>query len=707
MAQPPYEASVQPDSLPGRPAPRFPDEISPQAEGAGIGRAIQDVGSVVQQVVEKAQSQARQTQVTDANNQLQTLMLGLTHDPKTGAFTKQGKDAFGLSSQYLPQYDAQSQAIVDAVPDERARQAAVQMQAHVRNQLSEQLDTHEISQHEKYGIQTAQASVKLAQQQAASNYNHADIIASNHETIDLSLQNLAQRQGWSPDELNQARQEAYSSLHTDVIDRMLADDKPVLASHYLDTVKGEMDSSKAFAASRTINEYLRQKDNEAKQDIADRFQDSMQAAQFGLPNPVTVTRKEMDVLYPKDAQRRWDGLQMTVESGAQARQYDQMTPGDIQVDLAKRLPTQGGPEATYQIHNYDMLTRAADQSLKARAADPAQFAIDTGQGWKPLDFRSPQNALAELRSRANSADTVGEQIGGPVSLLTKGEAKQVADALDSAPPTQRLSTLTALYQAMPDERAYFSVLHQISPHSPVTAIVGQKVSPNPLQSPSWYDPNFAASPADAERILTGESLLNPQGTQKGDEEKGGFKQGFPMPPDSPGSGLHSQFARASADMFRDRPELADAHYAAFRDAYAALMSEKGDLSGVQDSSTVAKALKMSLGTTVDFNGQTLSVPGGMDPTKFQGNVARAVELVATASGAPADWKNRISGYQLRELGALGSGRYELVNGNAPLVRPNGKGPFVIDLGALPTDTSKPFVASREQMDSAAVEALSR
>lgn len=673
-----YSPQIEPDALPGRAYPRLPDEITPAAFGGQVGHAIEGAGEIAQQHYDSVMAQSRQTQLTDAHNQLQGLMGSLTRDPQTGAFTKEGKNAFGLNQQYLPQYDEAADKIVQSVADPRARQAALLASQQVRNQLSEQLDTHELEQHKQYSVKTAQDSVKIAADQAASNYNHPDIIANNIDTMDVSLENLAHQQGWSDEQLQAARQEAHSSLHTGVLDRMLGDDKLPMAKAYLDTAKNDMDPARVESAARAIDARLKEKQNEAKQDIADRYSDSMQAAQFGLPNAVTVSRKEMDILYPKDAQRRWDGLQSTAEAGAQARQYDRMSPQEIQDDLQKRMPTQGGPEAAFQIHNYETLARAADQSFKARAQDPAQFAIDSGSGWKPLDLSDPKTAMAELRSRANSAPTVSEQVGAPLPLLTKPEAKQVSASLDNSPPAQRIQLLETLHQSLPDDRAYFSVLRQIAPHSPVTAIVGSKVGqPDPIHTPAWYDPKFGGNPADAERILAGDALLNPPA--KNGEEKGGFKGGFPMPKETPGADLQSYFADQTKDLFRSRPELADAYYSTFRAAYAGLAAEKGDYEGQMNTAREKQAYQMAIGHTLDFNGQRVMVPQGMDPTRFKGLVDKAVSVAAPAYGAPADWRDKIGGYQLRELDGVGSGKYELLNGNMPIVV-KGK-PFSIDLHA--------------------------
>ena len=697
MPLPDYQASVEATGLPGRPYPRFPDYVSPEETGASIGEGIENAGSVENSVFQKQQAAAKvaenkaiETQVTDAHNQLQTLNLGLTHDPQTGAFTKQGKDAFGLTGQYLPQFESGAQQIIANTPNPAAQAHVQQAVDQFRTHLTEQLDAHELEQHKQFDLRTTQSSIKLAQQAAAENYNHPDIVASNHDTIAFSLGRLAKQQGWSDDQLAEAKQESFSSMHSDVIDRMLADDKPQMAQHYLDTVKDEMDARTAWSAARTIDAHVKEKQNEQKQDIADRFSDSMEAAQAGLKNPVTVSRAELNVLFPKDAQRRWDGLQSMAQAGAQAKQYDKMPAADVLADLKSHEPTEGGPEAAFQLRSYGILARAAEQSLKARTNDPAQFAITSG-GWQPFDLSNPKAAFDELHTRANTAPQVSRQLGVPVPLLSRQETAQLASSLDNQTPAQKLGTLTAIHQAIPDERAYFDLMRQIAPHSPVTAIVGQKVSEPKDDSPAWYDSKFAPTLADAQRILTGEALLNPAKAEKAGEEGGRAKGTFPMPDEN--KHLRIPFAQSVGDMFRDRPELGEDYYGAYKDAYAALLAERGSFKGEDDSAVHREALRTAIGPIASFNGQNFAVPSGMDPTAFTGAVRAAVAAQAKALNAPEDYEKRIRGYQLREVGALGSGRYELVNGNVPLTRPDGTGRFTIDLRANARDYAPPPAAN--------------
>lgn len=665
-----YQAGVQPEGLPGRAIPRLPEEVPQAAFGGEIGRSLENVGSVVQEHVDAVMRQAQQTQLTDAHNQLQAVSLDLTHNPQSGAFTKQGKDAFNLGQQYLPQFDQASQKIIDGVPDPKARQAATLAAAQVRDHLGEQLDTHELEQHRQFGISTAKASIALAQQTGAANYNHPDILATNKDHIDASLESLGQQQGWSDDQLSDAKQESHSAFHTDVVERMLGDDKTQMADVYLKANKNELDARTYESLASHIAAKQKEQQNEQKQDIADRFNDSMEAAQAGLTNPVTVSRKEMDVLYPKDAQRRWDGLQSMAQAGAQSKEYDQMTPEEIQADLDARRPTQGGPEAAFQLRSYGILSRAAEQSLKSRTSDPAQFAIDSGAGWQPLNLQNPQNALAQLRSRANTQQDVTEQVGVPVPLLSKPEAKQFTQALATAKPSDAAAMLAQLRQTLPDERSYGSVLDQIAPHSPVLAVAGSLTNAPPKASaPSWYDARFAADPQAAAGIIDGQQILSGKGEEKA-------KGGFVLPPDEDSgskSGLATTFRNEaggdSNNLFQGRPQTAELYYDAFKAYYAHLAAEKGITNGQVDPDLAHEAAHAVLGDTVRFNHTDISVPHGMDPTRFRTLARTGIADAAQRAGVdPALVKAGQDSWGLAEIdGSLGSGRYAVVDGNGRYV----------------------------------------
>ena len=247
--------TVEPEALPGRPYPRLPDEANPQAFGSSVGHGIEQAADVLQTVHDKVQAQARQTQLADAHNQLQALSLGLTHDPTTGAFTKQGKNAFGLDQQYLPQYDQGAANIAAGIADPKAKLAFTnQVIPQLRNQLSEQLDTHELTQHKEYADQTAQASISLAAGAAAANHNHPDIVNDNKDTVLYNIKQLAQSKGWSDEQTQFHTQKALTEFHSTIIDSMVGQGQLSQARTYLyqQTAAGEIDPKASDGLQRMM-----------------------------------------------------------------------------------------------------------------------------------------------------------------------------------------------------------------------------------------------------------------------------------------------------------------------------------------------------------------------------------------------------------------------------------------------------------------------
>lgn len=247
--------TIEPEALPGRPYPRLPDDANPQAFGSNLGHGLEQAADTLQSVHDKVQAQARQTQLADAHNQLQALSLSLTHDPTNGAFTKEGKNAFGLDQQYLPQYDQGAQKIAGGIADPKAQLAFTnQVIPQMRNQLSEQLDTHELTQHKAYADDTAQASISLAAAAAAGNHNNPQVMSDNKDTVLYNINQLAQSKGWSDDQTQFHTQKALTEFHSTVIDSMVGQGQLSQARTYLyqQTAAGEIDPKAADGLQRMM-----------------------------------------------------------------------------------------------------------------------------------------------------------------------------------------------------------------------------------------------------------------------------------------------------------------------------------------------------------------------------------------------------------------------------------------------------------------------
>lgn len=701
-----------------------PRKITPRMEGSPIGEGLAQVGEAVQR---KYQSDA----ATWAGDQLAQLRVsaltsldkakdGVTGDPGDFALNYQA----GFDKQSAPLIQAAqgnapaTQMLSKGIRDLRdslwehnqrweAEQRVGYRQESVQNNLSTQLPL--VEAHPEIATQVGSTLMDQINSIGGDQKNRFALARTMHEQVSVAAANGLARQnpqsvlkglndpdsasadlkgvmsGLSDGARDALRQKANNQLGEPVYGA-LANKDTKSAQATLDSVKSIMDPHTHWELQRTVDAQVKEKENEQKQDISDRFQDSMQAAEFGLKSPITVTRSELNVLYPKDAQRHWDGLQTLAAAGAQSKQYDQMTPEQVAADVHKSEPTVGGPEAAFAIKGYEMRARAAEQSLKARSQDPAQFAIDSKLGWQPLDLTKPEDALANLRSRANSQPSISEQTGVNTPLLSKQETQQFTSWLSAQPPDARLQTLAALRTSLPSDQAYGSLMRQVAPGSPLTAIAGATLDkPSGASAPNWYDPKFTTSPIVGQRILEGEAIL------KAKDEKG-IKSPFPMPKDED---LKDAFASAvggsSSDLFRGRPDTLESYYAAYKAYYAAESSRQGVSNGVISPSIAERAAESVIGHATTFGHSDVVVPAGMDPTKFEGTVQAASDAALKEAGYSDKDTKALSGYGLRELGdTLGTGRYVIINGAGdPLKSKDGKRSVILDLSQAKAVDKKP------------------
>jgi hypothetical protein len=558
MADLSYEATVQPDALPGRPNPRFPDEVTPQAYGAAVGQGIENAGYIIQGVHDKVVRQAQQTQLADAHNQMQALSLQLTHDPQNGAFTKQGKNAFGLDQQYLPLWDQGVQSIVASVQDPKARQAAQIAAAGMRNQLNEQLDTHELSQHARYNVQTAQASIKIAQQAAAANYNNPNIIASNRDTVDVSLQNLAQQQGWSDEETQEATHQAHVDLYQGVLSSMLTDKKIDMAKSFVASIpEGDITPAERKVATLAIQ---KGEADQTAQGVVDTFRN------MG-PTLGAKALSQVDKLDDPDLR---SATYTAVEHGlSQWHAEAQQVHGDAIMGLEARLAsgktTANDVGLVYQLHQQGALTSAEAGTTIGRIQKAQEkgveddswlrYASSAYQNATPLDPRDKdvkgavdavfQNATQGTQPGSqewiNRGADIAQRTGvTPDSLISWSRSQLVsanpAQAAQAAMAIERVSEANPRGTpfALDDkDKAMAKIINDavIAGTDPATAVTNaREIQAMPdaekLRLGQMYDKKQYA--ATAEGALRSELKNQP-------EYKGGFFQGLPdLPPSMTG-----------------------------------------------------------------------------------------------------------------------------------------------------------------------------
>jgi hypothetical protein len=680
--------SVQAEPLPGRPFPRVDTDVQPGALGAGLASGIEAVGAAGSEEEARLKEQNDHLRVIDANTQLEAAKTQMLYGKQNadgtstgGAFSLHGTQAINMPATIMPEYDKVASGISQTLTPDQQKLFAGHI-ALGKNELNTALNRYEYEESNRLADETFKNSVQQSISNASVAWRDPAQIMKSRLDIKGAMQIQGDREGWSKDELATQTSKALAEMHFNVVDRMLSDGQPNAALAYFKGIRdtNELTGQQAHQLGATIDAAFREHQADNQNAVASKIRDVQTAAINGLNIPPSSMPSRAEVLaaFPQDGDKRYAAMQSDITMGADIKNFAGMTPAQIAQHVESYRPT-GVAGAADQFERYGAVGQAAQRVLAARAQDPRQYQIDNKLGSAPLDFSNTQQVTSELRSRLSSEPQDSARLGGYVPPLTREESARFAQSLTSMPPAQRLITLATLNTGLHDDRGFQEVMRQVLPGSPVTAIVGAQVgNTNPSTTPVWFDHQFAPTPMDQTRILAGEQLINPQGGEKGGETKGGVK-GYPMPADGGPNGLREQFSTKAGDLFRGRPQLADAYFAAFKGTYAQLLSEKGDYSGNGNISLRDQAIKIVLGNRAEIGGKSVAVPPGMDPTRFESILTAAVNQKAKDMGAAPGFEKKIDGYQLLETGGLGSGRYQLVNGNAPLTNPDGRGVFTIDL----------------------------
>lgn len=674
---------VQAEPLPGRPIPRIDDNVSPASFGSGLAQGLEQVGTAGAEQDAKLKRENDQLRVIDANTQLEAAKTAMLYgqDGKGGAFALHGTAAINMPATLLPEYDKAAQNIAGTLTPDQQRLFS----GHIslgRSELNTQLNRYEYEESNRLASEVYSNGLKQSVSNASVGWRDPETIAKSRYDLQGLVQMQGDREGWSADERAQQLSKAQAEMHYNVVDRMLADGSPGAALKYFKSVRdtGELTGEQAHQLGATIDAAIQQGAAQNQTLLLSQIRDVSTAAINGMNiSPANMpSHASIVAAFPQDGEKRWAAMQHDITMGADLKSLSTLSPDQIQAKVESYKPTSVAGAAD-EFERYNAVGAAAQRVLTQRAADPRQFVIDNKLGSEPLNFKDTQALTAQLSTRLAATAQDSARMGGYVPPLSKAEAAQFAQSLESMPAAARASTLSALNTGLADDKGFQTVMRQIMPSSPVTAIVGSQLGQtSPTNTPVWFDRRFAPDPVNQTRILAGEALLNPLGQEKSGE-KG---KPFPMPSDGTQGGtpgLRQQFATKTGDLFRDRPQLADAYFATFKAAYAQLLSEKGDFSGNGDSALRDQAIKMALGNTTTVNGKTVAVPPGLDPGRFQSVLDAAVAVKATAAGAAPGYASKIGGYQIEEIGGLGSGRFKLTQGNADLVNPDGKGLFIIDL----------------------------
>lgn len=233
-----------------RTQPMRPIDITPDAFGAQIGRAVTQVGQNISQVADAFKAEEAKnddTAAMDLYTQASSRMRQAMYDPNTGLMNKQGKDAIGLTKAA----DETSQTIYNEV----APQAVNENQRRAFQTLWQRHNEAVLNGASEYEFKQAAAARNDTQSAALGNIQD-DMVANyqNPKALETDKNNFramiaANPNGFPPEKVAELQREGLSSLNLAVMQR-LAQDSPGAALDYYNSHKSEFngaDHAKAFS----------------------------------------------------------------------------------------------------------------------------------------------------------------------------------------------------------------------------------------------------------------------------------------------------------------------------------------------------------------------------------------------------------------------------------------------------------------------------
>lgn len=381
---------------------------------------------------------------------------------------------------------------------------------------------------------------------------------------------------------------------------------------------------------------------------------------------------------PIDGQQRFANYQAIATLGGDIKAMQVAKPDQIAATLERYKPDSTKPGYDLATKRYEIVAKAANQINQQRQADPVQYAITTGIGGaKPLQFNDPQQFAAGLGARAGLASTMQQTYGTPFQVLSKAEAQTLATGFTTMTTQQKLGYLETMRKAMPDGQSYRTVMQQIAPDSPVTAMAGAILS---KQSPVVVGHMFGSDQTFRQQdvagvMLEGEALLNPNKAAKGQDGKG---SGYPMPKEQD---LRSQFNSVVGKAFAGDAPGADFAFQAVKAYYAGKGARDGEVSGELDAGRLKDAITAVIGGVSDVNGKGEVVrPWGMSEARFSNTAKSAYDTAMAAAGLKGSAVDNWGAYGLQ---SAGDSKYVLRSGTGYLTDRAGN-PIVLDLTEKPS-----------------------
>ena len=177
-----------------------------------------------------------------------------TTQGENGVYRKRGGGAIGSTKAVQEDYTKFSANLLKGrVVSSKARQRIDQYIGERGSSIEKEVGRYEMAQKEVYDNGLREARIKGAIEDAATYYNDPQKLAESESMIRSTMKRSAAANGWSPEETAQQIESEVSSMHKNVINRMLAQKLGGGAKAYLDKNRKEIDGKDIIAIEKAVS----------------------------------------------------------------------------------------------------------------------------------------------------------------------------------------------------------------------------------------------------------------------------------------------------------------------------------------------------------------------------------------------------------------------------------------------------------------------
>lgn len=213
---------------------------SAEALGGGIGNKLLAAGAEMYADEVRKQDEIA---VLEADRRMSEWEVKRLYDPKAGAFTRRGKDAFGLPDEVGKELDDTIGQIRGSLSNDRQRTAFERRAMARKNDINSALSRHVFAEVRKHDDAETENYLANAHEAAVANFGNPERIGLEIERQRSAVVDYANRNGLGAEYVKQKIAGVQAATHSAVIERMLANGQDQTAKAYLEANRDALGAS--------------------------------------------------------------------------------------------------------------------------------------------------------------------------------------------------------------------------------------------------------------------------------------------------------------------------------------------------------------------------------------------------------------------------------------------------------------------------------